>query len=37
MKWIKVSLKTTTEAVDLISAMFDEIGLEGIEDRKSVV
>lgn len=31
MKWIKVSLKTTTEAVDLISAMFDEIGLEGIE------
>lgn len=31
MKWIKVSLKTTTEAVDFISAMFDEIGLEGIE------
>lgn len=31
MKWIKISLKTTTEAVDFISAMFDEIGLEGIE------
>lgn len=31
MRWMKISLKTTTEAVDLISAMFDEIGLEGIE------
>lgn len=31
MKWIKISLKTTTQAVDLISALFDEIGLEGIE------
>jgi ribosomal protein L11 methyltransferase len=31
MKWTKVSLKTTTQAVDLISALFDEIGLEGIE------
>jgi len=31
MKWLKISLETTTQAVDLISAMFDEIGLEGIE------
>lgn len=31
MKWVKVSLKTTTQAVDFISAAFDEIGLEGIE------
>lgn len=31
MKWIKVSLKTTTQAIDFISALFDEIGLEGIE------
>ena len=36
MKWIKVSLKTTTEAVDLISALFDEIGLEGIEIQDHV-
>lgn len=31
MKWIKISLKTTTQSVDLISALFTEIGLEGIE------
>lgn len=36
MKWIKVSLKTTTQAIDLISAMFDEIGLEGIEIEDKV-
>lgn len=31
MKWRKVSLVTTTEAVDLISALFDELGFEGIQ------
>jgi len=31
MKWMKVSLNTTTEAVDLISNLFDELGLEGIQ------
>ena len=43
MKWTKFTLNTTTEAVDLIGSMLDEIGIEGIEiednipDRKSVV
>ncbi|MGN1084083.1 MAG: 50S ribosomal protein L11 methyltransferase [Lachnospiraceae bacterium] len=31
MKWVKMELKTTTEAVDLVSAMLDELGVEGIE------
>lgn len=31
MKWIKMELKTTTEAVDLVGAMLDELGIEGIE------
>ncbi len=31
MKWTKLTLKTTTAAVDLISALLDEIGIEGIE------
>ena len=31
MKWKKFTLTTTTEAVDLISSMFDEIGIQGIE------
>lgn len=31
MKWRKVSLATTTEAVDLISCLFDELGFEGIQ------
>lgn len=31
MKWKKFTLTTTTEAVDLISSMFDDIGIEGIE------
>lgn len=31
MKWIKISLKTTTEAVDLIGNLYDEAGLEGIQ------
>lgn len=31
MKWTKITLHTTTEAVDLISSMLDEIGIQGIE------
>lgn len=31
MKWRKVSLVTTTDAVDLISCLFDELGFEGIQ------
>ena len=31
MKWEKFTLTTTTAAVDLISSMLDEIGIEGIE------
>lgn len=31
MKWIKFTLDTTTQAVDLISAMLSDLGIEGIE------
>lgn len=31
MKWIKMELKTTTAAVDLVSSMLDDFGVEGIE------
>lgn len=31
MKWSKFTLSTTTEAVDLVSNLLDEIGIEGIE------
>lgn len=31
MKWIKFTLNTHTDAVDLLSYMLDEIGVEGIE------
>lgn len=31
MKWIKFTIDTSTEAVDLLSYMLDEIGVEGIE------
>lgn len=36
MKWMKISLKTTTEAVDYISNLFDELGLEGIQIEDNV-
>ncbi len=36
MKWMKFSLKTTTEAVDFISSLFDELGLEGIQIEDNV-
>lgn len=31
MKWIKLTIDTTTDAVDFISAMLSELGIEGIE------
>ncbi len=36
MKWTKFTLNTTTAAVDLISSMLDEIGIEGIEIEDNV-
>lgn len=36
MKWNKYSLKTTTEAVDLVSDMLMELGIEGIEIEDNV-
>ncbi len=36
MKWKKYTLATTTEAVDLVSCLFDEIGIEGIEIEDNV-
>ena len=31
MKWKKFTLNTTTAAVDLVSSLLDELGIEGIE------
>lgn len=31
MKWTKIAISTTTEAVDFISNLFDELDLEGIQ------
>ncbi|MEF9953685.1 MAG: 50S ribosomal protein L11 methyltransferase [Clostridium sp.] len=36
MKWKKFTLTTTTEAVDLVSSLFDEIGIQGIEIEDNV-
>ena len=36
MKWSKFTLTTTTEAVDLVSSLFDEIGIEGIEIEDNI-
>lgn len=36
MKWTKFSLETTTQAVDLVSNMLDELGFEGIEIEDKV-
>ncbi|MCM1467579.1 MAG: 50S ribosomal protein L11 methyltransferase [Alistipes sp.] len=36
MKWNKYSLKTTTEAVDFVSNMLMELGIEGIEIEDNV-
>lgn len=36
MKWTKFTLSTTTQAVDLVSSLFDEIGIEGIEIEDNI-
>lgn len=36
MQWIKYTLTTTTEAIDLVSASFDEIGIQGIEIEDNI-
>lgn len=36
MKWIRFTLDTHTDAVDMLSYMLDEIGVEGIEIEDSV-
>lgn len=36
MKWTRVTFETTVEAVDLVSAMLDELGIEGIEVQDNV-
>lgn len=36
MKWKKFTLTTTTQAVDLVSSLFNEIGIEGIEIEDNV-
>ena len=36
MKWKKYTIDTTTEAVDFISSMLDEQGIEGIEIEDNV-
>lgn len=36
MKWKKFTLSTATEAVDLISSLLDDIGIEGIEIEDNI-
>ena len=36
MKWKKFTLTTTTEAVDLVSSILDDVGIEGIEVEDNV-
>ena len=36
MKWKKYTIETTTEAIDLISSMLEEQGVEGIEIQDNV-
>ena len=36
MKWKKFTLTTTTEAVDYLGSMFDEIGIEGMEIEDNI-
>ena len=31
MKWLKYTIDTTTKAVDFLSEMLSELGIEGIE------
>ena len=36
MKWKKFTLDTTTEAVDYLGSLFEEIGIEGMEIEDNV-
>lgn len=36
MKWVKLTLDTTTEAVDIISSMLSDLGIEGIEIEDNI-
>ena len=36
MKWKKFTLTTTTQAVDLVSSMLADVGIEGIEVEDNV-
>ncbi len=36
MKWKKFTLTTTTEAVDLVSSMMDDIGIQGVEIEDNI-
>lgn len=36
MKWTKLTIKTTTEAIDFVSDMLNELGIEGIEIEDNV-
>ena len=36
MKWIRCTIETTTQAEDFLSAMLDELGIEGIEIENNV-
>ena len=36
MKWKKFTLETTTDAVDYLGSMFDDIGIEGTEIEDNV-
>lgn len=36
MKWIRLKIKTTTEALDYLGAIADELGLEGFETEDNV-
>ena len=36
MKWKKFTLTTTTEAVDYLGSMFDEIGIQGMEVEDNI-
>ena len=36
MKWTKVEINTTTEAVDLIYVMLDDLGIEGIQIEDNI-
>ena len=36
MKWKKYTMDTRTDAVDLLSASLDEIGIEGIQIEDNV-